>query len=61
MIRVVRPGSVIRIRITDPDPDFIPIPDPVSRIPVPDLQHLFLGKFFCAFLFVDERILIRTK
>jgi hypothetical protein len=30
MIQVVHPGSVSRIRILDPDPDFLPIPDPGS-------------------------------
>jgi hypothetical protein len=45
MIWVVNPGSGSWIRILDPDPDFLPIPDPRSRgskrhwIPDPDPQH----------------------
>jgi hypothetical protein len=36
------PGYSSRIWITDPDPDFLPIPDPEfkkHRIPDPDPQH----------------------
>ncbi len=34
------PDCSSRIRIPDPDPDFLPIPDPgVERAPDPDPQH----------------------